>query len=439
MTLPVLDLDRIDAARRETLRLRGQDRLDDAGAVVAPTLERLRAGGDEAVCAFLAEVDGVHLDPGRLIVEPGVAEQALDAVPPSLLTAMRRTVRNLERFCAAQREDDWELELEPGVVVGERFVPLGAAGLYVPHGKAVYPSSALMLTVPARVAGVERIVLSSGVDPATGEIPPAVLAAAALGGATEVWRLSGTAAVAAFTWGTATLRPVDVVAGPGGRYVEAAKRLVRGAVGVDLDAGPSEILVLALDDPDPELVAADLLAEAEHGADSSAIAVMTDRELATAVAVALARRLEALPATRRDYVRRQAADGRSALVVARDDRAAEAFAEEIASEHVVVHAGDPEAVAGRLRRAGTVCIGPWTPSPAGSYVAGTNHVLPTGGAARYASGVSVATFRRRQSFERLTRDGLASLRDDVAAYAACEGLPGHLAAVDARLEALGPG
>jgi histidinol dehydrogenase len=245
--------------------------------------------------------------------------------------------------------------------------------------------------------------------------------------------------VAAFAWGTETLRPVDVIAGPGGRYVEAAKRLVRGVVGVDLDAGPSEVLVLALDDADPELVAADLLSEAEHGPDSSAVGVLTDPARAAAVVAALERRLSALPPVRQAYVRTQVADGRSALVVVPDAATAEAFAEEIASEHVVVHAADPEAVAGRLRRAGTVCVGPWSPSPAGSYVAGTNHVLPTGGSARHASGVSVDSFRRRQSFERLTAEGLAAVRDDVGVYAAYEGLPAHRAAVEARFRTAADG
>ncbi len=430
---PVLTLATLDAERRAALVTRAASRLDDAAAVVAPVLADIRRHGDEAVERFLREVDRAAVPPSRFVVEPDVVADAPRAVPPDLLAAMRRTVVNLERFHRAQAPRPWEEELEPGVTVGERFPPLASAGLYVPFGKAVYPSSALMLTVPARVAGVPRIVLASGVDPRTGEIPAAVLAAASLGGATEIWRLSGTPAVAAFAYGTARLPPVDLVAGPGGRYVEAAKRLVRGTVGVDFDAGPSETLVLALDDADPELVAADLLAEAEHGPDSAAIAVATSPDLAAAIARAVARRAADLPEERRRHVWRQGEDGRSAVVVAPGTDAAIAFADEVASEHVVVHARDAEAVARRIQAAGTVCVGSFTPTPAGSYVAGTNHVLPTGGAARYTGGIATTTFLRRQSFERLTEAGLAALRPAIAAYAAYEGLPGHLAAVDARV------
>ena len=433
-SLPVLVLSGLDERRRETLRTRAVARLDDPAPAVAAALAAIRAEGDAAVVRLLREIDRVDIPVDRLVVDAEAAAAAVAGLAPALRTAMERTVGNLERFHAAQLPAPWELEVEPGVMIGERFPAVASAGVYVPFGKAVYPSSALMLTVPARVAGVPRIVLASGVDPATGEIPPAVLAAAAIGGATELWRVSGTPAVGAFAYGTARLRPVDVIAGPGGPYVEAAKRLVRGVVGVDLDAGPSEVLVLAPGTPDPDLVAADLLSEAEHGPDSSAIAVVTDDVVAAAVAVAVTERLARLPAVRADYVHRQAADGRSAIVVAVDEDAAVAFAEEIASEHVIVHAADADRVASRLRRAGTVCIGPWTPSPVGSYVAGTNHVLPTGGSARYAGGLAATTFLRRQSFERLTVDGLAALRPAVAAYAAAEGLPAHLAAVDARLE-----
>ena len=434
--IAIVDLAIVDDATRRRLHNRAEGLHADASAAVAPVLERVRRDGDAAVCAFLREVDGIDLEPDRLIVEPSALAAAAERVPVELHAALRRTVANLERYHGAQLEQPFEIEIEPGVVIGERFPAVRAAGVYVPFGKAVYPSSALMITVPARVAGVERIVLASGADPRTGEIPAAVLVAAVLGGATEVWRVSGTPAVAAFAYGTERLRPVDVIAGPGGPYVAAAKNLVRGRVGVDLDAGPSEVLVLALDGADPDLAAADLISEGEHGADSCGVVVTTDHALAAAVATRLEARIALLPPERADAVRAQLAEGRSAIVVAADTAAAVAFAEEIASEHVIVHADDADAVAGGLRSAGTICIGAYSPSPAGSYVAGTNHVLPTGGAARHSAGLSVSHFVRRQSWERITREGLASLRPTIAAYAAYEGLPGHLAAVDARLTGL---
>jgi histidinol dehydrogenase len=433
MTIPVLVLDELDAAARERLGNRAEGLRDDATAAVLPVLERIRHGGDAAVVAFLRDVDGVELTADRLIVDQATIAAAAASVPADLVEAMAHTVRNLERYHRAQLLEEFAIEVEPGVTVGERFPAVRAAGCYVPFGTAIYPSSALMLTVPARVAGVERIVLASGVDPATGEIPAAVIAAAALGGATEIWRVSGTAAVAAFAYGTETLHRVDVIAGPGGPYVAAAKDLVRHRVGVDLEAGPSEVLVLALDDFDPDLAAADLISEGEHGATSCGLVVTPDAARAAVVAERLEARLAALPAERREAVEAQLAEGRSGIVVTADAAAALAWSEEVAPEHVIVHARDADAVARSLRCAGTVCIGAFTPSPAGSYVAGTNHVLPTGGAARHSAGLSVTHFVRRQSFEHITREGLERLRPSIEAWATHEGLPGHLAAIDARL------
>lgn len=433
MTIPVLRLDELDATARAALGNRAEGLRDDATAAVLPVLERIRHGGDAAVLDFLRTVDGVELTADRLIVDDATIAAAAAAVPAELVEAMAHTVRNLERYHRAQLLEEFAIEVEPGVVVGERFPAVRAAGCYVPFGTAIYPSSALMLTVPARVAGVERIVLASGADPSTGEIPPAVVAAAALGGATEIWRVSGTAAVAAWAYGTETLRPVDVIAGPGGPYVAAAKELVRHRVGIDLEAGPSEVLVLALDDFDPDLAAADLISEGEHGSTSCGLVVTADAERAAAVAERLAARLAELPDDRSEAVQVQLDEGRSGIIVASDAAAAIAYCEEVAPEHVIVHAADADAVARQLRCAGTVCIGAFTPSPAGSYVAGTNHVLPTGGAARHSAGLSVTHFVRRQSFERITRDGLERLRPSIAAWAGHEGLPGHLAAIDARL------
>ncbi len=433
MAVPVVVLADLDDRARAALGNRAEGLRDDATAAVLPVLERIRHGGDAAVLDFLRAVDGVELTADQLVVGDATIAAAAASVPAGLVQAMAHTVRNLRRYHEAQLVEEFAIEVEPGVTVGERFPAVRAAGCYVPFGTAIYPSSALMLTVPARVAGVERIVLASGVDPSTGEIPAAVLAAAALGGATEIWRVSGTAAVAAWAYGTETLRPVDVIAGPGGPYVAAAKDLVRHRVGVDFEAGPSEVLVLALDDFSPDLAAADLISEAEHGDTSCGLVVTADAVRAAEVAARLEVRLAALPAERRAAVLAQAAEGRSAIVVVPDGATAIAFCEEVAPEHVIVHATDPDAVARRLRCAGTVCIGAFTPSPAGSYVAGTNHVLPTGGAARHSAGLSVTHFMRRQSFEHITRDGLERLRPSIEAWATYEGLPGHLAAIDARL------
>ena len=432
-TLSVLTLAELARDERSRLVERRLPANADVDERVRLVVERVRSGGDRAVVDFLREVDGVELTPDRLVVDTDTLDAAERSLQPELRAAMERTIRNLERFHGAQRPHDFSLEVEPGVVVGERFLPVHAAGLYVPFGSAVFPSTALMLTVPARTAGVPRIVLASGVDPATGEIPTVVLAAARRGGATEVWRVSGTVAMAAFAYGTESLSPVDVVAGPGGRYVEAAKRLVRGVVGVDFDAGPSETLVLDLDPSvPPSWIAADILAEGEHGPDSWAVAVVVDRARADVVAAAFDEELARLPAERRHGVERQLAAGRSVIIVAGDSEAAIAFANEAAVEHVVVHASAPQEVAEMIVDAGTVCIGSHTPSPAGSYVAGSNHVLPTGRSARSTGGLSTRHFGRAQSFERITAEGLASLASTIATYAEVEGLPAHERSVSIR-------
>ncbi len=374
----------------------------------------------------------MDLTPDRFVVDAAVVARAITLVDPGLLAAFHLTKRHLQVFCEHQRMQDWTAEVSPGVHVGERFLPVAAAGLYVPFGKALYPSSALMITVPPAVAGVRRIVMASSVDPATGEIPAEVLAAGAIGGATEFWRLSGTAAVAAFAYGTETLDPVDVIAGPGGPYVAAAKRAVSDHVAIDLEAGPSETIVLALAG-DPGWIAADLIAETEHGMDSSGLVITADRALAAAVAAEVSAQVPALPQHRRDAVAHQIAVGATAVVLVPDDSAAIDLVNRFAPEHCVVHAEDAATVAKDIVRAGTVCIGPFTSSAMASYVAGTNHVLPTGGSARYGSGLSIDRFVRRQSISRIDADALAGLRPAVAAYADFEGFPGHLAAVDRRL------
>ncbi len=440
MTLvPVLELSALTPDARALLIERALPASGDVAAVVAGVIEQVRREGDSAVVAFLRDVDRTAVDRSRLIVGEDALDAAAAGLAPGLSAAMRRTVTNLEQFHEAQRPRDFTLEVEPGVTVGERFLPAHAAGLYVPFGTAIYPSSALMLTVPARVAGVERIVLATGADPSTGEIPDVVLAAARIGGATEVWRVSGTVAIAAFAYGTQSLEPVDVVAGPGGRYVEAAKRLVRGVVGVGVDAGPSETRVLDLDAGVPaRWSAADVLAEAEHGPDSWAVAVTVGEARAVELASALDAELALLPPARRDGVARQAQAGRTAVVVAASADAAVAFANVAAAEHVVVHAADARRVASEILDAGTVCVGSYSPSPAGSYVAGSNHVLPTGRSARSTGGLSTRHFGRSQSFEEITREGLRSLAPSVRAFATAECLPAHARAVDIRLESTTP-
>ena len=435
MAFPVVVLAELDERAREALGNRAEGLRDDATAAVLPVLERIRRGGDAAVLEFLRDVDGVELTADQLIVDEGTIAAAAASVPADLVGAMAHTARNLERYHRAQLIEEYAIEVEPGVTVGERFPAVRAAGCYVPFGTAIYPSSALMLTTPARVAGVERIVLASGVDPATGEIPAAVIAAAALGGATEIWRLSGTAAVAAWAYGTETLRARRRHRRPGralrrrgeGSRPPSCRRRLRGRPERGARARARRLRSRS-GRGRPDLggrARRHLLRSRGHHRPRTAPRGWPTR---------LDARLAALPAERRDAVLTQAAEGRSAIVLVPDNDAAIAFCEQVAPEHVIVHAGDADAVARQLRCAGTVCIGAFTPSPAG-LLRGRHEPRAARRAARRATPRACRSthFTRRQSFERITRDGLERLRPSIEAWATYEGLPGHLAAIDARL------
>ena len=389
-------------------------------------LADVRARGDDALLEMARLFDGVEL--ASLEVPRARWDAALEALDPRVSAALERAVKNITAFHRAQLPAELAVEVEPGVRLGRRFGPLTAVGVYAPGGRAAYPSSVLMGVVPARVAGVPEIVMSSppGED---GQPSAPVLAAAALAGATRVFALGGAGAVGALAFGTSSVPRCEAVVGPGNRWVLEAKRQVAGEVRIDSPAGPSEILVVGDGSADPELIAAELIAQAEHDPDAAVAFVTTAASEANAVAGALARRVAAEP---RRAVVEAALAGRGALLVADDLEAALSFAEAYAPEHLLVLTRNARADAARVRTAGTIFIGPGSSVAFGDYLTGANHVLPTAGTARSFAGLSALDFLRSWTYQEVAPAAARALADDTARLAEAEGLPGHAAAARLR-------
>jgi histidinol dehydrogenase len=385
---------------------------------------RVRDEGDVAVREFSRDFDDVEV--GNLDVTDQ-AERAVDEVDDRVLAAIRTAVDNVRSFHERQVPDDWRVS-EGGRELGRRFRPIERVGVYVPGGAAAYPSSAVMGVVPAVVAGVEHVAVAT---PPADEMNPVTLAAIHEAGADRVYAIGGAQAVAALAYGTDTVDRVQKVVGPGNRWVTAAKAEVRGDVEIDFLAGPSEILVLADDTATPEYVAADLLAQAEHDPNASVVCVTDSEAVAEAVVTAVTERL---PERERAETARDAlANDASGVFLARSMPEAVLFAEEYAAEHLSIQAAADEALLDRVSNAGSVFLGPFTPVAAGDYASGTNHVLPTGGGARLHGGLSVDTFLRSSTVQRLSRGALDDLSETITTLAAAEGLEAHAESVRTRL------
>lgn len=385
--------------------------------------DRVREEGDAALVDLTRLYDGAEVD-GRLLVSP--EEIAAASVPPDLEEALRAMAGRLGDLHARQVPQGWE-ETTAGLRFGEVVRPVAAAGCYVPGGRASYPSSVLMTVVPAKVAGVPRVVLCSP-PAADGTLPPAVLVAARIGGADEVYRVGGAQAVAALAYGTASIAPVDVIVGPGNVWVTAAKREVSGVVGIDGLAGPTELVVVADATADPAVLAADLVAQAEHDPLARATLVSLDAALVEKVDAALEAEVAGSP--RREVV--EAAMGSAAAIVVRDEEAAAIVVDAMAPEHLQVVVADPRAFLDRVRSYGAAFLGPWTPVSFGDYGAGSNHVLPTMRTARFSSGLRAADFVTVSSFVEGSPESLAALGPEVELVARAEGLPGHARASEVR-------
>jgi histidinol dehydrogenase len=412
-------------------RFLGHNREADADvrAVVAEIVASIRAEGDAALLRLTARFDRVTLTAERLRVTGAEIDQAVRAVPAATLDALDLAARRITAYHEKQRPADVSFTDEAGIQLGFRWRPVAAAGLYVPGGTAAYPSSVLMNAIPAKVAGVGRLVMT--VPAPDGVLNPLVLAAAARAGITEIYRVGGAQAVAALAYGTASIAPVDVIVGPGNAYVAEAKRQVFGQVGIDMIAGPSEILVLADADNDPDWVAADLLSQAEHDVAAQSILITDDAGFASKVSEAVSTQLTSLP---RANIAGASWANHGAIILVERLSDAIPLIDRIAPEHLEILARDGDALAARIANAGAIFLDAFTPEPIGDYVAGTNHVLPTARSARYASGLSVFDFLKRTSLVKTGAAGLAAIGPAAVTLARAEGLEAHARAVALRLD-----
>jgi histidinol dehydrogenase len=403
--------------------------MDAAEEAVRPIIAAVRQRGLDAVLEYSAKFDGVALSSGSLRVSDDEIDAAVKACDPHVVRALEQAAVRIAAFHERQRPaDHLEVDAE-GLTLGWRWTPVEAAGLYSPGGRAAYPSAVLMNALPARAAGVERLVMAT--PPGRLHETPAILAAARIAGVDEVWRIGGAQAIAALAYGAGPIKPCDVVVGPGNAYVAAAKKLVYGDVGVDSIAGPSEVFIVADSSVDPDWIAADLLAQAEHDPDAQSVLFTPDEAFADAVADAVARALdagEAGPSARSSWV-----DYGAIVLVPRAEDAAPLI-DRAAPEHVQIALSDPGPVAALIRHAGAIFLGALAPEALGDYIAGPNHVLPTGRRARFSSGLSTLTFMKRTTLIGASPAGLSAVGPSAARLADVEGLPAHARSIRLRLK-----
>jgi histidinol dehydrogenase len=401
----------------------------DVAGVVATIIAETRARGDAALIAFTERFDRVRLTPETLRVGAEEIAAARAQVDAETLAALDLAARRIESFHARTELPSLSYVDEDGIGLGARWTPIDAVGIYVPGGLASYPSSVLMNAIPARVAGVGRIAMA--VPAPDGVLNPLVLAAAERAGVTEIWRVGGAQAVAALAYGTASIRPVDKIVGPGNAYVAEAKRQVFGVVGIDMIAGPSEILVVADAGNDPEWIAVDLLSQAEHDTHAQSVLITDDAGFADAVTAAVDRVLARLP--KAEIAGASWRDQGGVIVVGSLDDAA-ALVDRLAPEHLELAVADPDRLADRIRHAGAIFLGRHAPEAVGDYVAGPNHVLPTARSARFASGLSVFDFVKRTTLVRCDAAGLARIGPAAVRLARAEGLEAHALSIAQRLK-----
>jgi histidinol dehydrogenase len=409
----------LDQARETTSRVDG---------VVAGIIADIRARGDAALCEYTARFDRFALTPERIAVTAAEIDAAVASVPAPLMAALNLAAERIEAFHRLQLPADVQTTDSAGMTLGMRWGALDAVGLYVPGGKAAYPSSVLMNALPARVAGVGRIAMC--VPTPDDELNPLVLAAAHRAGVTEVYRVGGAQAVAALAWGTAVIAPVDRIVGPGNAYVAEAKRQVFGRVGIDSIAGPSEVVVVADASQNPRHVAVDLLAQAEHDESAQSILITDDAGFADAVAAAVEAEI---PTLSRAAIAGASWQAHGAVILVRNWDEAAALVDRLAPEHLQIMLPEPGPFFARIRHAGAAFLGAFCPEAVGDYVAGPNHVLPTGRTARFASGLSVFDFLKRTTWVQADAAALDQVGPAAVALAEAEGLQAHARSVALRL------
>ena len=406
----------------------------DVDATVAGIIADVRERGDAALIELTERHDGLRLSPDSLAFGEDEIEAAIAAVPPAERAALELAAERIRAYHERQKPADESWKDETGATLGWRWTAVSAAGLYVPGGLASYPSSVLMNAIPAQVAGVDRLVICAPTP--RGEVNPLVLLAARLAGVQRIYRVGGAQAIAAMAYGTGTIRPVDVIAGPGNAYVAAAKRRVFGHVGIDMIAGPSEILIIADRHNEPDWLALDLLSQAEHDESAQAILITNDADFGRRVAEAVEARLRDLPraeiagASWRDF---------GAVITVRNMGEAAALADRIAPEHLELCVRFPEPLSMNIRNAGAMFLGGYTPEAIGDYVGGPNHVLPTARSARFSSGLSVLNFMKRTTIAQMSPGALAAIGPAAETLAKSEGLQAHGLSIRARLDRLNEG
>ncbi|MCP3425537.1 histidinol dehydrogenase [Rothia sp. AR01] len=422
-----------DAQLRAVVPRQSGDFVHSAEEAVAGILEDVRLRGPEALRELAARFDGVEQE--RLRVPPEAIAEAVAGLDPEVRRGLETAIARTRAFAEAQRPQDSSIEVAPGARLSNRWTPMRRSGLYVPGGLAVYPSSVVMNVVPAQAAGVESVVLCTPPQREFGGLPHSTtLAAAGLLGVDEVWAIGGAQALGAMTYGVEdggdVLEPVDILTGPGNIYVAMAKRQLRARVGVDGEAGTTEIAVVADDSARPDFVAADLISQAEHDPHAGSLLITHSQETADAVAAAVAEQAAATP--HRERVATALSGEQSGIILTDDLAESIRVADAYAAEHLEIHTHDAAGVAARIRNAGAIFLGPYSPVPLGDYAAGSNHVLPTGGSAAYTGGLSTATFLKAVQIVDYTAEALAEVGDAVVALAHAEDLPAHGAAITVR-------
>ena len=403
----------------------------DVDTIVADIIADVRARGDDAVLELTTKFDRLTLTPDTMAFSAVEIADAIEQVPAAERAALELAATRIRAYHERQRPEDARWTDTTGAELGWRWGPVSAAGLYVPGGLASYPSSVLMNAIPAAVAGVERLVICAPTP--DGVVNPLVLLAAQLSGVDTVYRIGGAQAIAAMAYGTQTIAPVDKITGPGNAFVAAAKRRVFGKVGIDMIAGPSEILVIADADNDPDWIATDLLSQAEHDESAQSILITDSAAFGQAVAEAVTKQLETLP---RAHIAGPSWRDFGAIVVTETMDQAVTLSDRIAPEHLELCVADPEALFAQITHAGAVFLGQWTPEAIGDYIGGPNHVLPTARSARFSSGLNVLDFMKRTTVARMTPEALKAIGPAAEVLAASEGLGAHGASVAARLARL---
>jgi histidinol dehydrogenase len=426
------DLSKISAAQRQKLCIRTEADLADFEAKVKPIMRAVADEGDVALARFAREFDKAPVETGDIAATQADFAAAEKSLAPDVREALEFAAKNIRKFHEDQKpEEMWLHEISPGSFAGDRTTPIPSVACYVPRGKGAFPSAALMLTIPARVAGVEDVIIITPPGP-NGKIDDATLVAASMAGVSRVYKAGGAQGIAAVAYGTQTVPKVSKVVGPGSPWVAAAKRLVSHVLDTGSPAGPSEVIVLADPTSNGRLAALDLLIECEHGADSSGYIVTWDRRVAEEALTALPELMKDLSAQRAGYVSDVLSGNMGGVVLARDEADAIAFCNEYAPEHLQILSKEPFQYLGLIKNAGEILLGEHTPSVLGNYVIGANHVLPTSGWARTASAISVFDFMKRTSIAYVTAKGYPELAKHASVLAKYEGFDGHANAVSAK-------